>query len=89
MAAEIQYEEWLAELARLGELSAPTGAGLTTQAIACRTGWSVEKVRKHLALAAAEGRLVRTRVNEPNVAGYSSPKTAYRILPAAGKGKKK
>jgi hypothetical protein len=76
----IHFEEWLAEIERLGRES--KGEGATVRELAQATGKSEKLVREYLAKAKAAGRLVIGVAKRENLLGRMVTSPVYTVKPA-------
>jgi DNA-binding Lrp family transcriptional regulator len=79
----ISYDEWQEALAETHQ----SDEGQTTAELCELLNLSVNTLRKRIRKAEAEGRLTKGRRYERDVAGRIVPKTVYRIVPRAPKGR--
>lgn len=75
--SDITHEEWLAELAKIGEMG-PQGDGLTTNEICERQGIHRTTATKLLRQAAKLGKLIVTRKRVPCLDGVRRLSPAYK-----------
>lgn len=83
----IHFEEWLAEIERLGRNS--MGEGSTVQELSMATGKSKDLVRRYLAQAKEAGRLVTGLAKRETLIGRMAMVPVYTVKPAKVVSKKR
>lgn len=83
MAADIQLDEWLAEIDRL-QRGTPGSKGQSVADMAAATGKAPEKIRQYIKAGIAKGQIAADFEFRPSISGRPAKVPVYRRVKAKG-----